>query len=174
MEIKSKEEILLDTLSKIFYNNPEFEIVINIITGKSDISLRIIDYFTTNYSYKYNIIYPLNKNESYINFNVYNSYKNQLKAFNKRCFDPFCRINKKNNLKRIIFKYNENQFIETTIGQINFFKWAIENKILTYIKENYNTIYNMMNNNIKVKNDIIIKTKNELICNKKINFYLTF
>ena len=144
MDIKSKEEILLDSLTKFFYNNQNFKEVINIITGKSDISLRIIDHFTTNYSNKFNIIYQIKKNNQILNFNVFNSYKNQLKAYNKRCFDPFCRINKNNYLKRIIFKYNENQFIETTIGQINFFKWALEYNIINYIKSNYENIYNDM------------------------------
>ena len=33
----------------------------------------------------------------------------------------------------------------TTIGQLNFFKWAIENRILEYIDENYEMIENDMN-----------------------------
>ena len=36
--------------------------------------------------------------------------------------------------------------METTIGQLNFFRWAIESKILEYIKENYEKIENDMNN----------------------------
>ena len=35
--------------------------------------------------------------------------------------------------------------METTIGQLNFFKWAIENKIIEYIQQNYNTIEDDMN-----------------------------
>jgi phage antirepressor YoqD-like protein len=36
--------------------------------------------------------------------------------------------------------------METTIGQLNFFKWAIENHILEYIKNNYDAIEKDMNN----------------------------
>jgi hypothetical protein len=36
--------------------------------------------------------------------------------------------------------------METTIGQLNFFKWAIENKIVDYIVQNYDAIENDMNN----------------------------
>ena len=36
--------------------------------------------------------------------------------------------------------------IETTVGQLNFFKWAIDNLIIDYIKNNYNEIENDMNN----------------------------
>jgi uncharacterized protein Veg len=35
--------------------------------------------------------------------------------------------------------------METTIGQLNFFKWAIEHKIVDYIKENYSDIEKDMN-----------------------------
>jgi hypothetical protein len=35
--------------------------------------------------------------------------------------------------------------METTIGQLNFFKWAIENQIIDYIENNYNTIETDMN-----------------------------
>ena len=36
--------------------------------------------------------------------------------------------------------------IETTIGQLNFFKWAIDNLIIDYIKDNYEEIELDMNN----------------------------
>jgi hypothetical protein len=36
--------------------------------------------------------------------------------------------------------------METTIGQLNFFKWTIENQIVDYISENYETIEKDMNN----------------------------
>jgi hypothetical protein len=36
--------------------------------------------------------------------------------------------------------------METTIGQLNFFKWAIEHKIMDYIETHYQDIENDMNN----------------------------
>jgi len=154
----SKEEILLNSLINYYYNNNEIYPIIDIITGKSNISLRIIDWFITNYCNKYNIILS-NKNISY--FNVYNEYKSQLKAYNKRFFDPFCRINDKNNIKKIIFKYNNDNYIKTTIGQINFFKWATNNYIINYIIDNYDKIYNDMNSNYKYNNIKTSKIKNK-------------
>lgn len=41
---------------------------------------------------------------------------------------------------RIIFIYDNNKSIETTIGQLNMFKWIIENNILQYIHDNYTQI----------------------------------
>ena len=72
-------------------------------------------------------------------FNTYHSYKAQLKSYSKKRFDPFCRR------ERLNFNYNKNNGISTTIGQLNFFKWAIDNLIIEYIKENYVQIEEDMN-----------------------------
>jgi hypothetical protein len=80
-------------------------------------------------------VYNINDNR----FKVYNDYKLKLKAYAKRRFDPFCRW------ERITVPYNEEKFMETTIGQLNFFKWAIENKIVDYIETNYAAIEQDMN-----------------------------
>ena len=50
------------------------------------------------------------------------------------------------------FTCKNGKTIETTVGQLNFFKWAIDNLIIDYIKENYDEIELDMNssyNNIK-------------------------
>ena len=72
-------------------------------------------------------------------FKVYIDYKLKLKAYSKRRFDPFCRWD------RITIPYKTGTHIETTIGQLNFFKWALENKVIDYIEENYEEIENDMN-----------------------------
>jgi HD-like signal output (HDOD) protein len=70
---------------------------------------------------------------------VYVDYKLKLKAYSKKRFDPFCRWD------RITIPYKNGTFIQTTIGQLNFFKWAIENDIVQYIEQHYDTIENDMN-----------------------------
>ena len=117
--------------------NPEnnFDKMLKIITGDSKISLRIIDWFTTNYAKKNFTIYMLNGQR----FKVYDDYKLKLKAYSKKRFDPFCRYQK------ISIPYRDGKFIETTIGQLNFFKWSIENKIVDYIEEHYDVIEKDMN-----------------------------
>ena len=55
-------------------------------------------------------------------------------------FDPFCRWD------RITIPYKEDTYIQTTIGQLNFFRWALENKILDCIEKNLTKINNDMNN----------------------------
>jgi len=72
-------------------------------------------------------------------FKVYVDYKLKLKAYSKRRFDPFCRWD------RITIPYSNGTFIQTTIGQLNFFKWALENGVVAYIENNYATIEDDMN-----------------------------
>jgi len=120
-----------------FYKNEEYlNKMLKIITGESKISLRIVDWFATNYAKKYYTLYSIGDKR----FKVYFDYKLKLKAYSKKKFDPFCRWD------RISIPYKDGTSIETTIGQLNFFKWAIENKIIEYIEENYETIEKDMNN----------------------------
>ena len=126
-----------------FYNpNNNLDKMLKIITGDSKISLRIVDWFATNYAKKYYTLYVIEGTHDNITrrFKVYDDYKLKLKAYSKKRFDPFCRWD------RISIPYTSGKFIETTIGQLNFFKWAIENKVVDYIEENYNEIEKDMNN----------------------------
>lgn len=125
-EIQSQQQWVLHRLEK-FYANPLNLVKVNtILSGESKLSLRLIDWFATNYAKKYNVAYML-PNQNYVI--VYLSYKNHLKAYSKKMFDPFCRC------KRIKF-----QGFETTIGQLNFFEWIISEGVLEYIEKNYETI----------------------------------
>ena len=80
-------------------------------------------------------VYPLGEKR----FNVFYDYKLKLKAYSKKRFDPFCRW------ERISIPYKNNNNVETTIGQLNFFKWALENKVIDYIESNYESIEVDMN-----------------------------
>lgn len=114
--------------------------MLKIITGESKISLRIVDWFATNYAKKYYTIFDIEDGANSRRFKVYVDYKLKLKAYSKKRFDPFCRWD------RISIPYKTDTCIETTIGQLNFFKWALENKVVDYIEENYETIEKDMNN----------------------------
>jgi hypothetical protein len=116
--------------------------MLKLITGESKISLRIVDWFATNYSKKYYTLYVIEASADNVTrrFKVYDDYKLKLKAYSKKRFDPFCRWD------RISIPYTNGKFIETTIGQLNFFKWALENKVIDYIEQNYIEIEKDMNN----------------------------
>ena len=143
--------ILQDSLYKFYENKYNLEKLIDYTIGEQKVSLRIIDWFVTNYSKKNNVFYEVykdkNNNPTFTSddnnldnqFNVYYSYKSQLKSYSKKRFDPFCRRD------RILFTYDNGKKLETTIGQLNFFRWAIEHMVIEYIKNDYHTIENDMN-----------------------------
>lgn len=141
--LNTQNTLLMSNLMDFYNNHGNLEKMMKIINGESEISLRIVDWFVTNFAKKYYTVYELpqtvGENTSNMRFKVYNDYKLKLKAYSKKRFDPFCRWD------RISIPYNENQVMETTIGQLNFFKWAIENKIVDYIKNNREIIENDMN-----------------------------
>ena len=111
--------------SKASYIDKFLKIII-----QNKLKIIIIEYFITNYSKKYEIIIKRSNNDF---FYINDEYKNQLKSFNKKFFDPYKRNNK--------FELEHNkQIIITTVGQMNFFKWAIENQIIDYIEEHYKEI----------------------------------
>lgn len=136
----TQNELLLNNLMDFYKNEVYLTRMLKIITGESKISLRIVDWFATNYAKKYYTLYPIENNGNTIRFKVYFDYKLKLKAYSKKRFDPFCRWD------RISIPYKNGTCIETTIGQLNFFKWAIENKVIEYIESNYDMIENDMNN----------------------------
>jgi len=135
-----RDSILMNKIMNFYTEKKHLTEFKTIINGKSLLSLRIIDFFVTNYARDKEVIYPLDNN----NFMVYYSYKSQLKAYSKKQFDPFCRR------ERIFFYINEHDGvafkpIKTTVGQLNFFKWVIKNKILDYMHEHYKNIDFEMN-----------------------------
>ena len=136
---QTQNELLLKNMMDFYDNKKNLKRMMNIINGESKISLRIVDWFVTNFAKKYFTIYEIEQNEEAVRFKVYNDYKLKLKAYSKKRFDPFCRW------ERITIPYDSETYMETTIGQLNFFKWAIENKIVEYIEENYDMIESDMN-----------------------------
>jgi len=140
-DVDTKLSLLMKSLTEFYTNVIYIEQIKSIIDQNSVVSLRILDWFITNYSKKHRTIIFSKKGS----FDVYQNYKLQLKSFSKRQFDPFCRKNK------IIFYYNEKDYIETSCGQLCFFRWCFENDILTFVKNNLSIIEQDMKNSLKIK-----------------------
>ena len=125
MSYTTQNSLLLEGLTRFYNKNNNINKILSIINGQSNISLRLIDWFVTNYSKKYYTFYDIaeegcNKRR----FKVYIDYKLKLKAYSKKRFDPFCRWD------RITIPYGKDTSIQTTIGQLNFFRWILENKVI--------------------------------------------
>jgi hypothetical protein len=144
IQITSQENMIIKSLEKFYEDEQNINLFIPILNFESKISIRLIDYFITKYSKNYKTNYKLKENDVEQIFNVHTSYKQQLKAFQKKHFDPFSRGD------RIPYFIDDNCVI-TTIGQLNFFKWFISKKIYEYINLNHDLIELDMNK--KNKND---------------------
>ena len=152
MSYVTQNNLLLQNLLKYYQQDNNLEKILCIINGESKISLRIVDWFATNYAKKHYTVYDIGDDIGR-RFKVYNDYKLKLRAYSKKRFDPFCRW------ERINIPYKEDKAIQTTIGQLNFFKWALENDVIKYIIENYVNIEKDMNNrnSTSMRKNIVVK-----------------
>jgi len=152
-ELTGKSLLLLKSLLEFYKKN--IHILMCIVTQKKTLSLRVLDWLVTNYAKKNNIVYTINNYGYEVNFNIYLDYKNQLKAYSKKLFDPFCRRERiLLNINTLEWTCTEDKLcnddeIITTVGQLNFFKWFIENNIINYAIDNIRDIDNDMINTLQ-------------------------
>lgn len=137
--VQCKQDQVITWLQEYYMKPDNLKKLIPILKGDSAISLRLVDYFVTNYAKKMNTSYMLHDKH----FLVYFNYKRELNAYSKRLFDPFCRR------ERIMFQAEGIEQFVTTVGQLNFFRWFIEKDILSYIVENREAIEQDMVNTLK-------------------------
>lgn len=149
--------LMLGSLTSYFQKHASQRRVLHdLVEGKTAISLRLMDWFVTHYAKKNNVLYWLDSagtshasppahatHDSMRKFTVYTEYRAQLRAFSKHAFDPFRRHN------RISFVVDERPdgtpvFVDTTIGQLNFFRWALQNKVIDYVLRNLSQIEDEM------------------------------
>lgn len=176
-KIINSKDLLMISLSKFYSTKSNINKILPIIdpqlfpNSSNKISLRLIDWFVTNYSKKNNTVITKRHGQSPSHFNVYLSYRSQLKAYSKQLFDPFRRRD------RITFFYDNDKSIETTIGQLNMFRWILQNDIIDYINSNFEEVEQDMlstqkenqnkknsDDNMKVK---VIQTDNGLVFQKR-------
>ena len=126
----SKEKLLLKSLTNFYERGENQNTLNNILVKKDTVSLRNIEWFVTNHSKKKKTTYTTKDGTQ---FTVHMSYKSSLDGYSKKLFDPFCRT------ERIEFNT-----LTTTVAQLNFIKWCIENDIIEYIKNNKCDIFKKM------------------------------
>jgi len=174
----SKELCYYKTIHKFFKkcDNKEIVRMLDIINGESEISLRILDWFVTRYS-KRVFDFDDSNPTTIDSFDVHISYKSELKSYKKRYFDPFRRRRKfyypfylnelqyniKNNDSPTSQISKDIVLLYTTLGQLNFFMWAISNNIINYVEKNLEQISKAMNTTNKDE-----KKKKQKLLKKKV------
>ena len=139
----TNESSMMPSLLAFFNKKEHFNILKEFITCSknktrdSKISIGLLDWFNVNYAPAYNVEYT--KKEK--NILVWQSYNSALSGYSKSLFDPFARGSKIGNT--ISITDNEITLV-TTLCQLNYFRWAIRNGVIDYVKRNTNEIYDDM------------------------------
>lgn len=108
-----------------------------IVTDKSKrkISGRVVEHFVVHHSKKHNTAYSF-EGKAVI---VHNRYHDAMRTPRKRIFDPFCRG--KSKIMYTPFPELADPPIQTSVGQLNFFKWAFENGVIDYVEAHHEEIH---------------------------------
>lgn len=169
----SKEIDILEKNRKFFSANPNhISTMLEIINGESEISIRILEWFVSNYSKKNGTFYKIKVNGAIDFFYVNIEYKNQLNGYSKTYFDPFCRK------KKLIYSYKSDSntgsqpdvIFMSSIGQLNFFKWAIRNKVVHYVKLHIRNIERDMKETTKSNNEAKLSSEKSSDTNNQEQF----
>jgi len=150
--------LMLSSLTQHFMKHADQRAQLaELVDGNTAISLRLLDWFVTHYSKEHNVTYwlvgpgqelsetfgqsvPTAMGGAPRKINVYLEYRSQLRAFSKHAFDPFRRHN------RISFVVASSPLrtIDTTVGQMNFFRWAIQSRVIEYVLKHLTAIEDSM------------------------------
>ncbi len=132
MQTHDKCGLLTHSISRYFSQRPNaLQLMVPYIQCTAGVSLRLIDWFVTSYCKRNDVVVKGTDNAL---VNVHLSYRQQLKSYSKQLFDPFRRRD------RIIYHIGSASggggelALETTVGQLNFFRWLLTNNILQYIE----------------------------------------
>lgn len=161
--MNTQNQWLLSTLLEFYQNKDHLDLLKKIVNREfvihksKKLSIRLVNWFVTNYAKQHFTVYEIPasihdpSSKEMKRFFVWTSYKSTEDSYSKQMFDPYCRQ------ERILIPYDTETKIETTIGQLHFFKWAIINKVIDYIIANYDCIEKDMVtrlNTIKKKHSI--------------------
>ena len=165
--MENRSQKLLNSLL-LYYTPEKLNLLVNVTRNNENDehpSLRLIDWLVTNYSKKHSIVYYVDEKP----FNLHQSYKNMLKAYSKKLFDPFRRH------ARVHIKCPqvENGYLETTVAQMTFFKWAKDCNVLKYAQKHKHQINDDMDNN-RIVSSTNCKKKSKKAKIFNINFNVTF
>jgi hypothetical protein len=142
--MQTQHEWLLNTLLDFYKDPGNLEVLKQMVNrefvvgdNSKKLSIRMVNWFVTNYAKQHFTVYDVptaKEGKPCRRFFVWTNYKSTEDSYSKQMFDPYCRK------ERVLIPYKEEQSIETTVAQLNFFKWAIVNKVLEYIANHFDAI----------------------------------
>jgi len=140
------------------YTDPSFfSVLLALIKQDAPVSLRILDWLCVNFAKKNSTFYSLPQQRSRIPFEIHKEYKQTLRCYKRRLFDPFQRK------KRIYFEHSaENILVSTTVGQVAFVVWAMRNGVYTFACTHTKVIEDDMRETIRLNRKMKKKKRGPL------------
>ena len=136
------EESMLPSLLKFFSAREHFDVLKEFKCSKqSKLSVGLLNWFNVNYSKEYGVEYNIETLGRKRSVYVWQSYNAALSGYKKEYFDPFARG--KNCGKEIAIEF-QGETLCTTIRQLNYFRWAINNGVINYVRSHVEEIYTDM------------------------------
>ena len=126
--MQARRNTLFDSLKSFYSCGDHLEQLTQVLGKNPPVSLRTIDWLVTNYSKADNRY--VTSEGCLTPTNIYIAYKAAQGSVKKKLMDPFCRR------ERIMFNNSRGEEFVTTLGQLNFFRWAMKHGILQYAIEN--------------------------------------
>lgn len=141
MSAYTNESSMMPSLLDFFSQKNHFdtlqEFIMSNKSRNNKLSIGLLDWFNVNYAPEFNIEYI--KNDK--NILVWQSYNSALSGYSKALFDPFARGSKRG---KTITMTNDTVTVVTTLCQLNYFRWAIKNGVIDYVKAHVEEIYTDM------------------------------
>ncbi len=95
------------------------QLLVPVIDQTYDVSLRALDWAVVNWSKKHRVLCRVAPDDRADVINLFSVYKDTLRCWSRRMFDPFRRR------ERIYFLHPASGApYSTTVGQLNFLRWA--------------------------------------------------
>ncbi len=165
--IKTVEERSLYTKIDRFFktecSDDKIQKMIKIINNEDQISLRLLNWFAMKHSATMESLEIIDEDGNRELFDVKISYRARLNTHSKKYFDPFRRG------KRFDYYYdkkNGEKTVETTLCQLNFFRWLFLHDLMDYVEDQFDNLKQKMGsyNNVEKKKK---ETKKEKESQKK-------
>jgi hypothetical protein len=144
---KMHQELLLKYVVKYYTQDGGRNLskIIPIIERTSEVSLRLLDWFIVSYAKENDVTYMWQGKA----FNVFSNYRQQLNHYSKKYFDAFRRHTRTYIYYENVKTKKTTDTVETTLGQLVFFKWCMDNGLIDYVSKNVDQITEHMKRSLK-------------------------
>ncbi len=124
-----RQKTRLEQISPFYDDEKVEKLLLPVVLQEYDISLRALDWFVVNYCKRKRIVAQTTGPQGREAINIFKEYKDSLRHWRRRNFDPFRRR------ERVYFSWRDVEYT-TTVGQLNFLRWAEQKGVIAQARNN--------------------------------------